>query len=703
MSPQRIDSKVSQERFQSNVSQQQRYQSNMATPPPMKYDSKVSPDRFMSTASKIYQSNVASPPGPKYDSRDSQERFQSTASQEQRYQSIVANPPRGNTKVSQDRFVSSGTRPGEERNTTISVIDNNRFFCGEKRHDEVVRQSQERHFSRLNAEKCQSEMIALENQLSRQKRQIAETEAKLEEEKQRAERQKHKITEHEKRLQKDKNLDKINRDIVKVEKELDFSKDTKNYDYCSKQAQEKFSNNDRNDYEFTVFPTPKKDKIMFVESEMVGPMWSSNQVPGQTSKSPKKDLVVSIPEKSPIKCKKATSPHKRTYSDMQIYTEPAHGRRVHMTVDERSKFVQSTVQRGSSVERRALHKKFDIIATESPTNLKKYIREEASPMQIQFSGQETRKNTIRSMCCEGPCYDHNDAPCPVHGTQNDRTPEKKESPNRYVVTRKVTDPIPVEIVLEERASNFKISNKSAEMTEKNTIRDILLENFESSLKDIRELEVKRSNLALRFDFCLTELMSQIDTRKTGYVNLPDICAWSKKSNVSLNKEDWARIVDRFDKDMEGYICYTELIEIFAPSDERYRKEMLNRAMTGVDTFSKYTVQTRKLVKDFFYSLVTILENFEANQFRISGGLASISSVTFDFFDLNNDGLITFEEFYKKLKKSKLKYNKTEIFQLFEMFDMNKNGVISFNEFFGSRMRDDEKDEMVCYDNQKCLV
>jgi len=44
-------------------------------------------------------------------------------------------------------------------------------------------------------------------------------------------------------------------------------------------------------------------------------------------------------------------------------------------------------------------------------------------------------------------------------------------------------------------------------------------NFEDSIFDNKCLEDKRTNLALRYDFCLTELFAMIDYAKTGLLSL----------------------------------------------------------------------------------------------------------------------------------------------------------------------------------------
>lgn len=339
---------------------------------------------------------------------------------------------------------------------------------------------------------------------------------------------------------------------------------------------------------------------------------------------------ITPPKATPKASTKSTARHSRQNSTTSSKVTKSH--RMNVSVADRNKQMQKSKDRCPSPSKRALHKKFDIIATKEAF---------------------------------------------IMGEYDIETPEKEEDLVQEEKPRLVQTIVLQDINQKEEKVKGRLSDQ---------VKALLLENFMACLRDIRSMEQKRVHLALRYDFCLTEIFHQLDRRQTGYVNLLDIWSWSQESQISMNKEDWARIIDRFDNDMEGYLCYTEFIEIFAPGAKQYRKAMLNRAHTGIKKFADLTIQTKKLCRDLLYSMVTTLENFEANKYRISGGLVSISSDCFDFFDLNKDGLITFTEFYDKLQREKVTYTKTEIRHLFLEFDKNKSGKISFNEFF-TRVKD----------------
>jgi len=55
-----------------------------------------------------------------------------------------------------------------------------------------------------------------------------------------------------------------------------------------------------------------------------------------------------------------------------------------------------------------------------------------------------------------------------------------------------------------------------------------------NLKDVMMIEGKRKNLAMRFDFCLTEIFAQIDVEKRGYIGINDLDEWTLGSKIGMN-------------------------------------------------------------------------------------------------------------------------------------------------------------------------
>lgn len=156
--------------------------------------------------------------------------------------------------------------------------------------------------------------------------------------------------------------------------------------------------------------------------------------------------------------------------------------------------------------------------------------------------------------------------------------------------------------------------------------------------------------------------------------------YAKKSGIMMNREDWAVIIDRFDRDKDNCLNFVEFTEIFAPYTPEYRKTMVGRSKTEVSTFYQYTIQTKKLLKDLLFSVVTMLENFESNKYCITNGLVANSNEIFDLLDVKKDGFVTLQEFKEFFSESGIKMNDQISKLLFESFDKDADGRISFGEF-----------------------
>ncbi len=61
---------------------------------------------------------------------------------------------------------------------------------------------------------------------------------------------------------------------------------------------------------------------------------------------------------------------------------------------------------------------------------------------------------------------------------------------------------------------------------------------------------------------------------------------------------------------------------------------------------------------------------------------------FEQIDVNNDGVLTVDEFEKALNRQGTYVSSSELHQILKKVDMDKNGKINFNEFIASMLSDD---------------
>ena len=208
----------------------------------------------------------------------------------------------------------------------------------------------------------------------------------------------------------------------------------------------------------------------------------------------------------------------------------------------------------------------------------------------------------------------------------------------------------------------------------------LVSHLAGTIGDHSTLESKRRDIAMRSDFCLSEIFNMIDTHKVGYVSLSDLEDFAKSGNINLEREDWAVLLDRYDSDADGYLNFNEFSSLFLPTLKEYRSTMVGRQPKGTQTFLKLTLQTKRIVRDLLYSLLTCEENFEYFKHKMTGNSIAVANEIFDFLDRNKDGYITLNEFTASLLDAGLSGKKGEFGRLFKMFDAKNTGKIGFSDF-----------------------
>lgn len=208
----------------------------------------------------------------------------------------------------------------------------------------------------------------------------------------------------------------------------------------------------------------------------------------------------------------------------------------------------------------------------------------------------------------------------------------------------------------------------------------LVENVVDTMQDNKALEEKRVNLSLRYDLCLTELFSMMDYTKTGNLVLADLEQFCANNNIGLTSSDLTVLIDRFDRDRDGSISFSEFQDIFTPQTMEYRNTLNDRGPKSVYTFREYTGLTQEYIVDLLKSVVVVEDNFEWNKFKMTDGRILSSDELFGFLDQWKSGYITFTDFVSALTDAGVVATQKQFQTLFDQFDKNRDGRITFEEF-----------------------
>ena len=116
------------------------------------------------------------------------------------------------------------------------------------------------------------------------------------------------------------------------------------------------------------------------------------------------------------------------------------------------------------------------------------------------------------------------------------------------------------------------------------------------LENSRDVEEKKIDLALRFDFIAAEIFKIIDKQESGLISTELLAPFLKSGRIWNDEETVQALVSKHDKDKDGSLNFKEFFDMIAPYSEEYRRSLADRKSRGISSYSDYTLQTRKALK-----------------------------------------------------------------------------------------------------------
>lgn len=209
-------------------------------------------------------------------------------------------------------------------------------------------------------------------------------------------------------------------------------------------------------------------------------------------------------------------------------------------------------------------------------------------------------------------------------------------------------------------------------------RTELINALEELLNDNRELEETRIQLSLRFDFNLLDMFNLVaGSREMDFINSKDLFKFMKDLNVMMiSMRDAELLLERYDKNKDGFLDFNEFKEIFAPFDYEYRTPLMERAVQGICSLREYTNTTEGQMRDLIQKILIAEKNLDFSRALIYSRLFTL----FGMIDVRYQGNISIQDLSEALEKYGLETSRKELCALIDKFDYDFDGMINFEEF-----------------------
>ena len=228
------------------------------------------------------------------------------------------------------------------------------------------------------------------------------------------------------------------------------------------------------------------------------------------------------------------------------------------------------------------------------------------------------------------------------------------------------------------ASPSKPSTKTEKNAEIETddSEEGLVNCLKELIRDFRQIEEVRICLSKRLDFTIEEFYKLVDMGLTGLVSHHDLMDVLRLLKIEATLEDALLLINRFDKDRDGYLKAEEFVDLVAPFSDEFRESLISRKPRGVRTFKDYSERTKEILRQVLE--VAIMNEKNADYQREV--VRRKKDVLFELMDKQGRGSVSLEDLGDLLAEHGFGTTHRELNAIIQKFDFKKDGRISYGEF-----------------------
>jgi Ca2+-binding EF-hand superfamily protein len=207
------------------------------------------------------------------------------------------------------------------------------------------------------------------------------------------------------------------------------------------------------------------------------------------------------------------------------------------------------------------------------------------------------------------------------------------------------------------------------------------------IKEERDLESAKLNLARRLDFNLYDAFRIFDSCNRGYITLADLRDGLAAIGVYPSTADMELYIKRYDRFGERRLRFSEFSDSFTPTTDAYASSSLARRRSNPHVPSRFSA------RDDCFEAGTRVEMRAAwnTHFKVESMCEGIRQrlrllPCFDLYsafltcDLYHDGVISKDELRRLIDSRGFYVTETDAKHLVDKMDRDRDGVVSYSEF-----------------------